>query len=101
MSKTKKSKPDDLGTHQPGPTGASIGTPEENAALEHSTEPGSTTTRMDGLDAGVPMLQGDGSEPVGPEDALGPGPKRGDYTSRVGPGDYQPHQAVVREVENP
>lgn len=54
----------------------------------------STTTRDDALDAGVPMLPGDASEPVGPEDALGVGPKRGDYTDRVGPSGYQPHQSV-------
>lgn len=74
------------------PISGSIASPEENAALEHTE--GGTTTRDDGLDAGVPMLQGSPDEPVGPEDALGPGPKRGDYSSRVGPGDYQPHQSV-------
>ena len=51
-------------------------------------------TRADALDAGVPMLPGDPSEPQGPEDALGIGPKRGDYTGRIGPESYQPHQAV-------
>jgi hypothetical protein len=30
-------------------------------------------------ETGVKMLPGDPSEPVGPEDALGEGPKRGDY----------------------
>lgn len=39
-----------------------------------------TTTKDDALDSGVPMLKGDASEPVGPEDALGSGPKRGDYS---------------------
>lgn len=58
-----------------------IATPAENAALEHSE--GGSTTRDDRLDAGVPMLQGDPSEPTGPEDALGQGPKRGDYRDRV------------------
>lgn len=53
-----------------------------------------TTTRQDATDLGVPMLPGDPSEPVGPEDALGPGPKRGDYSGRVGPENYQPHQIV-------
>lgn len=80
------------GTSQPGPTGGSIATKEENASLEHTQ--GGVTTRDDGLDAGVPMLPGSPDEPVGPEDALGPGPKRGDYSTRVGPGEYQPHQAV-------
>lgn len=42
-------------------------------------------------DLGVPMLPGDGSEPAGPEDALGVGPKRGDYSGRVGPSTYRPH----------
>lgn len=69
-----------------------IASPAENARLEHTE--GGTTTRDDALDAGVPMLPGSPDEPVGPEDALGIGPKRGDYTGRVGPGDYQPHQSV-------
>lgn len=33
-------------------------------------------------DLGVPMLEGAAGEPVGPEDALGSGIKRGDYTDR-------------------
>lgn len=74
-----------------------IATDRENAKLKHSE--GGETTRADALDAGVPMLPGDPSEPVGPEDALGPGPKRGDYSGRVGPADYQPHHSVP--VDNP
>lgn len=69
-----------------------IATDKQNAKLEHSE--GGVTTRDDALDAGVPMLAGDPSEPVGPEDALGVGPKRGDYTNRVGPSGYEPHQSV-------
>lgn len=38
------------------------------------------TTRDDALDSGAPMLPGDPTEPVGPEDALGSGQKRGDYS---------------------
>lgn len=49
-----------------------------------------TTTKDDATDVGVPMLPGDPKEPVGPEDALGPGPKRGDYTDRIGPSGYNP-----------
>lgn len=71
-----------------------VATQEENEALEHSDETGGTTTRSDATDAGVPMLPGDPSEPQGPEDALGPGPKRGDYSQRVGPTDYHPHRVV-------
>jgi len=55
--------------------------------------------RGDPTDLGVPMLPGDASEPAGPEDALGPGPKRGDYSQRIGPADYHPHQVVP--VEDP
>lgn len=69
-----------------------IATDAQNDKLKHSE--GGTTTRDDALDAGVPMLPGDPSEPQGPEDALGPGPKRGDYSGRVGPADYQPHRSV-------
>jgi hypothetical protein len=58
--------------------------------LEHSE--GGTTTRSDALDSGAPMLAGDASEPVGPEDALGSGPKRGDYSKLIG--NQQFHAAV-------
>lgn len=50
--------------------------------LEHTE--GGTTTRDDALDSGVPMLAGDPSEPSGPEDALGSGKKRGDYSEVIG-----------------
>ena len=69
-----------------------IASEKQNAKLEHTA--GGVTTRDDALDAGVPMLPGSPDEPVGPEDALGVGPKRGDYSSRVGESNYQPHQAV-------
>lgn len=59
------------------------------------------TTRDDASDMGVPMLPGDGSEQVGPEDALGPGPKRGDYTGRIGDAHYQPHRIVPVEDAEP
>jgi hypothetical protein len=53
---------------------------QDNASLEHTH--GGATSRDDVLDQGVPMEQGDPAERVGPEDALGAGPKRGDYTGR-------------------
>lgn len=83
MAETKDSKKD---------ADASIATDADNAKLEHSE--GGVTTRDDALDAGVPMLPGSPDEPQGPEDALGEGPKRGDYTGRVGPQGYQPHRSV-------
>lgn len=55
------------------------------------------TTRDDALDLGVDMLPTKGEEPVGPEDALGKGPKRGDYRDRIGPANYQPHEASVED----
>ncbi len=55
--------------------------------LPHSV--GGVTTRDDALDSGAPMLPGDPSEPVGPEDALGSGDKRGDYRGLVGDRRYQ------------
>jgi len=55
---------------------------------------GGVTTRDDATDVGVPMLAGDPSEPSGPEDALGEGKKRGDYTDRIGPSNYHPHESV-------
>ncbi len=60
---------------------------------EHSE--GGVTTRDDALDSGVPMLAGDPSEPVGPEDALGAGQKRGDYSEVVG------NKQHFRSVPNP
>lgn len=64
----------------------------QNDKLEHSE--GGTTTRDDSTDLGVPMLPGDPSEPVGPEDALGDGPKRGDYSQRLGDANYAPHRGA-------
>lgn len=53
------------------------------------------TTRDDATDLGVPMKTADASttEPSGPEDAFATD-TRGDYSGRVGPTDYQPHQVV-------
>lgn len=59
-----------------------IATDKQNDRLKHSQ--GGVTTRDDVTDLGVPMLPGDPSEPQGPEDALGVGPKRGDYRDRLG-----------------
>jgi len=64
----------------------------QNQGLEHSA--GGVTTRDDRTDMGVPMLPGDGSERQGPEDALGVGPKRGDYAGRIGGSAYHPHEVV-------
>jgi hypothetical protein len=60
--------------------------------LEHTA--GGVTTRDDATDVGVPMLPGRPDEPTGPEDALGVGPKRGDYSGRIGPESYQPHESL-------
>lgn len=70
----------------------SVAAPAENAKLEHSD--GGSTTRDDRLDAGVPMKQGEAgtTKPVGPEDALGAEPTRGDYSGRI---DQGPHLASV------
>ena len=65
--------------------------------VEQEMAPEGVTTRDDAKDLGVPMLAGDAAtEPVGPEDALGAGPKRGDYTAR------QPENTVhYAAVANP
>lgn len=60
---------------------------------------GGVTTRDDALDSGVPMLAGDPSEPVGPEDALGAGPKRGDYSAVVGNKEH--YHSVVNPNHDP
>lgn len=59
--------------------------------MADTTKPSTKTVERAPLDLGVPMLPGDGSEPQGPEDALGDGPKRGDYTNRLGGSTYLPH----------
>lgn len=61
----------------------------DNERLKHTVElegdeGQAVTTRDDLLDLGVPMVQGAPSEPQGPEDAFGEGPKRGDYSDRTG-----------------
>lgn len=56
------------------------------------------TVTRDAGDLGVPMLPGSDKEPQGPEDALGEGPKRGDYTDRLGGSGYQPHQGSVPQA---
>lgn len=67
-------------------------TSTSDKSLEHTE--GGVTTRDDALDVGVPMIQGSPDEPVGPEDALGEGPKRGDYSGRLGDTSYRPTQSV-------
>lgn len=79
-------------TDLPDETPPGVAGYDENAALEHSE--GGSTTRQDATDVGVPMLPGSPDEPVGPEDALGPGPTRGDYRDRIGPSGYNPTQTV-------
>lgn len=76
-----------------GRDGQSVATEAQNEGLEHTD--GGVTTRDDAMDLGVPMLQGDPKERVGPEDALGVGPKRGNYEERQ---DGAPH---FESVPNP
>lgn len=71
-----------------------IATEKENQKLKHSRD--GVTTRDDAVDAGVPMLQGKPDERTGPEDALGRGPKRGDYTNRL-QGSELAHEVVPNE----
>lgn len=71
-----------------------VATDKENEKLSHSRD--GETTRDDQADAGVPMLQGKPDERQGPEDALGRGPKRGDYTGRL-QGSELAHEVVPNE----
>ena len=75
----------------PDKTAEATATDKQNAKLEHSQ--GGATTRDDATDVGVPMLPGDPSERQGPEDALGIGPKRGDYRARLARRDTEPHES--------
>ncbi len=95
MSEQSKSK----SKSESGDQEAGIASEAQNATLAHSDS--GVTTRDDVTDLGVPMLPGDPSERQGPEDALGDGPKRGDYTHRIGPSDYHPHQVVPRPNAKP
>lgn len=70
----------------------------DNAKLEHSK--GGATTRDDRNDLGVPMLPGSPKERQGPEDALGKGEKRGDYSQRIGPSSYHPHAGAEAQRPN-
>ncbi len=79
-------------TNQHKSADPTVASDRQNDRLEHSQ--GGITTRDDQTDVGVPMLPGDPSEPVGPEDALGAGPTRGDYRGRLGSSAYQPHTTV-------
>jgi hypothetical protein len=110
---------------QPGergeaPTGAAQDLNNTDVAYEPTPLPGSPATRAmgeapkvtpggnpakpgttrDGNDLGVPMAPGRGDEPQGPEDALGLGPKRGDYRDRIGPQGYAPHGPRVDGAGN-
>lgn len=78
---------------------AAVAPMSANRKLEHTE--GGVTTRDDASDLGVPMLPGSPDEPQGPEDALGAGPKRGDYTDRIGPSNYHPTQMVQRKDAKP
>lgn len=69
-------------------------------AKDENKQVASPTTKDDALDLGVPMLAGDPNEPIGPEDALGPGPKRGDYSKRLGDSYYNPHHTVEVPLED-
>ena len=72
--------------------------PTQKKTTTDTPKPGEPIDRAAG-DLGVPMLAGSGDEPVGPEDALGEGPKRGDYTDRLGGAGYQPHEGT--EAQRP
>jgi hypothetical protein len=58
------------------------------------------TVERDALNMGVPMVEIDDpfDEPTGPEDALGEGVTRGDYSGRIGPSNYHPHTVVPGET---
>ena len=70
----------------------------DNENLKHTA--GGATTR-DGMDAGVPMTPGRADEPVGPEDAFGPGPKRGDYRDRVDQGPHMVTEVIPEKERTP
>src|SRR5688500_10621960 len=68
-----------------------VATEQQNAKLEHTQ--GGPTARADATDLGAPMPADDGTGPGGPQDVAGPGPKRGDYSGRLGTA-TTPHEVV-------
>ena len=69
---------------------------DKEKKLEH-TRGGSTT--KDATDLGVPVAPGEG--PQGPEDALGTGEKRGDYSGRLGEGESYVAEPIPPEERVP
>lgn len=66
---------------------------------EEHTE-GGLTTKHDATDLGVPMAKGKADEPVGPEDAFGAGPKRGDYSGPAAEtADNKEHYVMVPNAD--
>lgn len=59
-------------------------TDQTDQPLEHTE--GGTHTRTDTTDVGVPMAPPEGPQTVGPEDAAGLEPTRGNYGGRVSRG---------------
>jgi hypothetical protein len=80
-------------------SGEGVGASHEKHSFAGEHTEGGVTTRDDATDLGVPMQPGSPDEPVGPEDALGEGPKRGDYRDRIGPKGYEPHEVVPADPE--
>jgi hypothetical protein len=72
---------------------AGVDLSESASDLTHTF--GGTHSRHDSHDSGAAMVQGDPSEPQGPEDAFGPGQKRGDYRELVD--QRVPHYEVLPE----
>ena len=90
---TRKVLEDEVPATNPADVGVANRT--DNLDLEHTQ--GGATTRT-ASDVGVPMVQGDPTERVGPEDALGAGATRGDYSQRTHQG---PHVEMVPVPSQP
>jgi hypothetical protein len=54
---------------------------------------------VDGANVGVPVVPGSPREPQGPEDALGSGPKRGDYRDRQPENTVHTRQVAIPDSE--
>ena len=66
-------------------------------AEEKQSRKQKTVDRGDPHDLGVPMLPSEGKERQGPEDALGAGPKRGDYRNRVNDAEHYVPEVIPAE----
>lgn len=86
MAENVKPQPAQAGNR--AASGTTQTAPKNNDEFDFAAE-----AKVVSAENGFTMLPGDPGEPVGPEDALGEGPKRGDYSTTMRL--ESPHEAVL------